>query len=159
MESSYFAFEKQKVIQALRYHFISRKEIKVMIVLVNVFAIVSAALFFFKKIHALPFLLSSVLWFALMISFWFLLPSAVYKRSQTFKERFKVKLDDRHFTLETSVGDKSWEWNQFSSWMESPLFFHLYFNSRSFFIFPKDAFEGDGEHEARRIIASHIRKS
>lgn len=159
MVSDYFTFEKNKVIQALRYHFISRKEIKVMIVLVNVFALVSAALYFFKKIHPLPFLMSSVLWFILMISFWYLLPSAVYKRSQTFKERFRVRLDDRQFTLETGNGSKSWEWNQFSGWMESPLFFHLYFNSRSFFIIPKEAFDGDDEHAARKLIAGHVRKN
>lgn len=159
MVSSYFTFEKQKVIQALRYHFISRKEIKIMIILVNVFAIVSASLFFLKKIHALPFLMSSVLWFALMISFWFILPSAVYRRSQTFREKFRVKLDDLYFTLETDKGNKSWAWKQFTSWMESPLYFHLYFSSRSFFIFPKDAFEDGEEHEARRIISGHIRKA
>ena len=33
----------------MRYHFISRKEIKLMMVLVNVFAILSAALFSFIR--------------------------------------------------------------------------------------------------------------
>jgi hypothetical protein len=42
--------------------------------------------------------------------------------------------------------------------MESPYFFHLYFNPRSFFIIPKDAFEQDNEHEARKIFASMIKK-
>jgi hypothetical protein len=55
MTSNTFEYHKQKVIQALRYHFISRKEIKVMMVLVNVFAILSAGLFFFKKISPLAF--------------------------------------------------------------------------------------------------------
>lgn len=158
MVSAFFTFEKGKVIQALRYHFISRKEIKIMIVLVNVFALVSAALYFFKKIQPLPFLLSSVMWFILMITFWYLLPSSVYKRSQTFKERFRVRLDEHRFTLETENGSKSWEWPQFSGWMESPLYFHLYFNSRTFFIFPKEAFEGEEEHAIRKLIASHIPK-
>jgi len=158
MVSSYFGFEKKKVIQALRYHFISRKEIKLMIILINVFAIVSAALFFFKKIMPLPFLVSSVLWFAIMIAFWFALPAAIYKRSRTFRDRFRVMMDDSSFTLETDQGSKSWEWNKFSNWMESPLFFHLYFDSRSFFLIPKEAFQGDAEQQARKLIAQHIRK-
>lgn len=159
MISNYFEFDKRKVIQALRYHFISRKEIKVMIVLVNVFAILSAALFYFKKIHPLAFLVSSALWFILMIAFWYALPYSVYKRSQTFRDRFRVKLDERNFTLETERGTKSWGWTSFKNWMESPFFFHLYFDSRSFFIVPKEAFEGDDEHGARKIIAANIRKA
>ncbi|MES2847870.1 MAG: YcxB family protein, partial [Bacteroidota bacterium] len=70
MTSQYFTYEKQKVVQALRYHFISRREIKFMIILVNVFAIVSAALFFTKKISPLAFLISSLLWIAMMMAFW-----------------------------------------------------------------------------------------
>ena len=81
MTSQFFTYNKQKVIQALRYHFISRREIKVMIILVNVFAILSAGLFYFKKISPFAFLISSVLWFSLMIIFWFLLPYMVYKRA------------------------------------------------------------------------------
>ena len=37
MTSQFFIYNKGKVIQALRYHFITRKEIKIMIILVNVF--------------------------------------------------------------------------------------------------------------------------
>src|SRR6187402_3497553 len=80
MTSEFFTYNKGKVIQALRYHFITRKEIKLMMILVNVFAIVSAALFFFKKISPLAFLVSSVLWFGLMIAFWYLLPITIYKK-------------------------------------------------------------------------------
>ena len=43
MTSQFFDYDKGKVIQALRYHFITRREIKVMMILVNVFAILSAA--------------------------------------------------------------------------------------------------------------------
>ena len=63
MVSQFFTYNKNKVIQALRYHFITRREIKIMLILVNVFAIVSAALFYLKLIQPLAFLLSSVLWF------------------------------------------------------------------------------------------------
>ena len=158
MTSAFFTYNKPKVIQALRYHFISRKEIKVMMVLVNVFAIVSAALFFFKKISPFAFLISSTLWFVMMILFWFLLPTIIYKRAQTFKDRFRVILDDQEFTLENDRGSRGWEWNKFSTWMESPHFFHLYFNPRSFFIIPKEAFEGDEEHIARKILNTKIKK-
>ena len=158
MTSAFFSYNKPKVIQALRYHFISRKEIKVMMVLVNIFAILSAALFFFKKISPFAFLISSVLWFLMMIVFWFLLPTIIYKRAKTFQDRFRAILGDEQFTIENDRGSRSWEWKDFSTWMESPHFFHLYFNPRSFFIIPKEAFEGDEEHAVRKILKAKIKK-
>lgn len=158
MTTAFFTYNKAKVIQALRYHFISRREIKIMMVLVNVFALLSAALFFFKKISPFAFLISSFLWFMMMILFWFLLPYMVYRRSSTFKDEFRMHIDDSGLGIENDRGQQTWAWSEFSSWMESPHFFHMYFNSRSFFIFPKDAFEGDDEHAARKIIAARVGK-
>ncbi len=158
MTSSYFTYNKPKVLQALRYHFITRKEIKLMMILVNVFAIVAASLYFFKKISAYAFLGSSFLWFILMISFWFVLPNIIYRKAATFKDRFKVSFEDQHMFIENERGSRSWPWSAFSSVIESPHFFHLYFDSRSFFIVPKDAFEGDSLYEARDMLKSKIKK-
>ena len=129
-----------------------------MMILVNVFAILSALLFYFHKITALAFLVSSFLWFVMMILFWFLLPNMIYKRSATFRDRFRISLTEQGLGIENDRGSQSWSWKTFSGWMETPFFFHLYFNSRSFFIFPKEAFPGDEEHAARKIIAAHITK-
>ena len=139
MTSSTFEYEKQKTIQALRYHFITRKEIKVMMILVNVFAIFSAALFFFKKISPVAFLLSSFLWVMMMILFWFLLPRIIYKKSPSFKQTFKLSFTEVSLTLETGNASKSFNWKEFSTWIESPHFIHLYFTSKSFFLIPKES--------------------
>ena len=158
MTSSYFTYNKPKVLQALRYHFITRKEIKIMMILVNVFAIFAAGLYFFKKVSAYAFLGSSMLWFILMISFWFILPNIIYRKAATFKDRFKVSFEEQHMFLENERGSRSWPWTAFSSVIESPHFFHLYFDSRSFFIIPKDAFEGDSFYEARQMLKDKIKK-
>ncbi|MBK7884446.1 MAG: YcxB family protein [Chitinophagaceae bacterium] len=158
MTSQLFSYNKAKVIQALRYHFITRKEIKVMMILVNIFAISSAALFFFKKISPYAFLISSILWFVLMVIFWFVLPNLIYKKAATFKDSFIVTLSDAEFNLQNNRGEKSWLWKEFSTFIESPHFFHLYFNSRSFFIIPKEAFSGDDVHEARKTFTAKITK-
>lgn len=157
MTSSFFTYSKPKVLQALRYHFISRKEIKTMIILVNLFAILSAGFYFFKKVSPLAFLISSTLWFVLMISFWYILPGIIYRRSATFKDRFKVSLEDQHLFLENERGSKSWPWTAFTTMIESPYFFHLYFNSTSFFIIPKDAFETDKLHDVRKFLKEKIK--
>ena len=158
MTSDFFTYDKNKVIQALRYHFITRKEIRIMMILVNIFAIASAALFYFKQILPLAFLISSVLWFVLMLLFWFILPHMIYRKADTFKDRFQAILSDNNFRIENERGGRNWEWNTFSTWVESPYFFHLYFNPRAFFIVPKDAFPGDDVHEARNILKAKIKK-
>ncbi len=156
MTSSFFTYNKAKVLQALRYHFITRREIKVLIIAVNVFAIIAAAFYFLKKISAYAFVGSSFLWFALMISFWFILPNIIYRKAATFKDRFKVSLEQQHLFLENEKGSRSWPWKAFSSMIESPYFFHLYFDSRSFFIIPKEAFDKEEIPKARQFLKEKI---
>src|SRR6185503_2891503 len=137
MTSSVFYYNKPKVIQALRYHFISRREIRLMLILVNVFAIASISLYLFKKITPVAFLMGSFLWIVLMISFWFILPGLVYRRAVTFKHEFSMSFEEDGFTLSHERGSKSWPWTALKNYLESPHFFHLYFDSRSFFLVPK----------------------
>ena len=158
MISKIFSYNKSKVIQALRYHFITRREIKIMIILVNVFTVVSVILFFLKRISPNAFLISSFLWFSIMISFWFILPYSIYRNASTFKDSFTVNMEDSHLFLENKLGSKSWTWKQFSTYMESPYFFHLYLNSRSFFLIPKDAFLNNQLHDVRVMLKAKILK-
>ncbi len=146
-------YEKPKVIQALRYHFITRPEIKTMIIVVNVFAIITLILYSFKKITPLASLTGSVLWIVLMISFWFILPAMVYARNTTFKNDFTMKFNDEGFTLAHVNGSKSWPWKALATYKESPHFFHLYFDSRSFFLIPKNGItEPEGVFNLRKML-------
>jgi len=155
----YFEYQKQQVIQALRYHFISRPEIKLMIILVNVFALFSAILFYMKKVTATAFLTSSFLWFVLMISFWFVMPMLVYRRAATFKDHFSMDFTDDGFSLGNERGSRSWSWAALSRFIESPHFFHLYFDSRSFFLVPKSGCKtSDDVFELRKLLKEKINK-
>lgn len=158
MTSSYFSYSKPKVLQALRFHFFSRNEIKIMIVVVNIFAISAAVLYFTGKVSPLAFLLSSTLWFALMLAFWFILPMIIYKKAATFKDHFKVSFEEQHMFLENERGSRSWPWKNFSNFVESTNFFHLYFNSQSFFLIPKTAFEKEDLYEVRKLLKEKIKK-
>ncbi len=147
------------VLQALRYHFISRREIKLLMILVNVFALLAAVLYALKLISPLPFLMSSVLWISMMVAFWIWLPAMIYRKSKTFKDEFTISIEEHHFFIETANGQKSWAWREFSSYFETPGFFHLYFDSKSFFLIPKDAFpEQEQLDRARTIFREHIKK-
>jgi hypothetical protein len=155
----HFEYNKQQVLQALRYHFISRPEIKFMIILVNAFAILSFVLYLFKYISPFAFMVGALLWIILMISFWFFMPAMVYRRAATFKDRFSMSFDNQSFTLAHERGSKSWSWSSLSSYMESPHFFHLYFDTRSFFLVPKSGCKNADEvYELRQLIKSHVKK-
>ena len=155
----YFDYNKSMVLQALRYHFISRREIRFMIILVNVFAILSFVLYMLKYISPFAFFVGALLWIILMISFWFLMPSVIYKRTATFKDKFSMQFEENQFTLSHERGSRSWPWNSLSSYMESPNFFHLYFDTRSFFLVPKSGCKDDDEvYELRQLIKSKVKK-
>lgn len=158
MTSSYFSYSKPKVLQALRFHFFSRNEIKVMIIIVNIFAISAAVLYFSGKVSPLAFLLSSTLWFALMLAFWIVLPLIIYKKAATFKDHFRVSFEPQHMFLENERGSRSWPWKDFSSFVESAHFLHLYFNSRSFFLIPKSAFPKQDLYEIRKFLKEKIHR-
>jgi hypothetical protein len=153
-----FTYEKGKVIQALRYHFLSKREIRLMIILVNVFALASAFLFYFRKILPFAFLVGSFLWFSLMIAFWFILPSLVYRRASTFKDHFTMNFERDFFSVGNERGSRSWQWSELSNFVETPHFFHLYFDSRSFFLVPKSAFANTDEvYELRHIMKEKVK--
>lgn len=155
----HFGYEKKQVIQALRYHFLNRPEIKILLIFVNVFAITSAVLFYFSIIQALSFLVFSTLWFLLLLIIWRILPLSIYRRSATFRDHFALHFRDNELVLETERGVKGWPWKSFSHFIETPYFFHLYFDARSFFLVPKDSFEDlAGMQEARRIFREKINR-
>jgi len=155
----YFGYEKNQVIQALRYHFISRPEIRIMLILVNVFALASITLYALGKITPMAFFVGSFLWIVLMISFWFILPFMVYRRAVTFKHEFSMDFREDGFTLAHERGSKSWAWSSLKNFVESPHFFHLYFDSRSFLLVPKNGCKDSDEILAlRNLIKGKVKK-
>ena len=152
-----FSYEKKKVIQALRYHFVQRPEIRILIILVNVFAIFSAVLFYTKKIRPEPFLLGSFIWLMLMATFWYILPNSIYKKAATFQDSFIIDFNDSDVRLENERGFVTWPWQKFSRFFESPHFFHLYFDAKSFFLVPKEGMSEEFKHEVRGVLNDRIK--
>ncbi len=153
-----FGYNKRQVLDGLRGHFFGRPEIRFLFIAINVFAIISAILFYFKRIQALPFLVFSVLWFLLWLSIRRLLPLSIYKRSATFQDTFILSMEDQGIYLETKKGSQRWAWSNFSAFKETAYFFHLYFDARSFFLIPKDSFKDITEIQAaRQLLKGHIK--
>lgn len=155
----HFEYEKKQVLQALRYHFVSRPEIRIMIITVNVFAIGSILLYAFHKITPLAFLVGSLLWLVLMVSFWFILPITVYRRAETFQHEFSMSFSEDQFSLIHERGQRSWPWSALAKFIESPHFFHLYFDSRSFLLVPKSGCKDQDEvYELRHLLQDRVKK-
>ncbi|HMH23311.1 MAG TPA: YcxB family protein [Puia sp.] len=147
-----FGYNKKQVLDGLRGHFFGRLEIRILSIVINVFAILSAILFYFKEIQPISFLIFSLLWFFLWISVRRLLPLSIYKKSATFKDTFIMSLNDQGILLETQRGSQHWPWENFSAFKETAYFFHVYFNPRSFFMIPKDSFRDITEIQAARQL-------
>ncbi len=146
------SYIKNEVLQALRYHFIKQSEIKSLMIIVNVYAIVTAILLFMKKIRPEPFLLGSLLWFVLMIFFWYILPNLFYKKTTLFKEKWEFSFNQEEAKLISSLGEASWGWKTVTHYFESPYFFHFYFGPKSFFIIPKSTISIEDQHQIRGIL-------
>ena len=118
---------KKEVLHALRYHFIKQPEIKILILVVNIYAIATAALLFMKKIRPELFLLGSLLWIVLMLFFWYLLPLLFYKKTPFFKQDWEFNFDAFGAELNNSNGTAQWSWNEVTRYFESPVFFSFLF--------------------------------
>ena len=150
------SYTKNKTIQGLRYHFFSKKEIKALLIIVNVFAIIAAILFYSNKIRPEPLLLFSCIWMIMMISVWFILPYSIYRQSTTFKESFTLFINESGLRLDNERGYVNWAWNTFSKYFESPNFIHLYFDEKSFFLIPKDNIDNEILENLRELLKRKI---
>ncbi len=150
------SYTKNKTIQGLRYHFFSKKEIKALLIIVNVFAIIAAILFYSNKIRPEPLLLFSCIWMIMMISVWFILPYSIYKQSTTFNESFILFINESGLRLDNERGYVNWAWNTFSKYFESPNFIHLYFDEKSFFLIPKDNIDNEILENLRELLKRKI---
>jgi hypothetical protein len=150
--SYHITYHKKAVLQALRYHFIKQAEIKSLMIIINLYAIVTAVLLFMKKIRPEPFLLGSVLWILLMLFFWYLLPNLFYKKTELLKQPWNFDFNASGAKLTGALGEASWEWNSVTHYFESPDFFHFYFSPKSFFLIPKDEISVEDQHNIRGIL-------
>jgi len=151
-----FSYNKNKTIQGLRYHFFSKKEIKVMLIVVNVFAIIAAILYYNQKIRPEPVMLGSCIWVCMMVSIWFVLPYTIYRKSSTFKESYNIFINESGIRLDNESGYVVWPWDGFSKYFESPHFIHLYFDEKSFFLVPKENITEEMLHDFRELLKARI---
>lgn len=151
-------YNKKKVLQALRYHFISRPEIKILSIFIILFSLLSGFFLFQQKIKPEIFLLSSLIWVTFFIIIFYLLPHTIYNKSKDiFTHNYTVHFLANGMRLSSTKGSTEWSWNRFSNFYETPHFFHLYFSKRSFFLIPKENMNEIEQYDIRILLSKHIR--
>jgi hypothetical protein len=146
------SYQKAQVLEALRYHFIKQPEIKTLMIVVNVYAILTGILLFLKKIRPELFLLGSVLWIVLLILFWYLMPNIFYKKTALFTYNWDFSFDNQKASLQSMQGEAAWSWEEVSHYFESPHFFHIYFGPKTFFLIPNDNMTLEIKQTLRAIL-------
>ena len=70
-----------------------------------------------------------------------------------------MSFEEDGFTLGHEKGSRSWNWDALTTFMETPHFFHLYFDSRTFFLIPKSGCRDKDEiYELRHLLMNKIKK-
>ena len=72
-----------------------------------------------------------------------------------FKQDWVFNFDSNSASLESESGRATWAWSEVTRFFESPLFFHVYFAPKSFFILPKAPFS----YEDQQLIRGYFKKS
>jgi len=146
------SYQKAQVLEALRYHFIKQPEIKTLMIVVNVYAILTGIFLFLKKIRPELFLLGSVLWILLLLLFWYLMPTIFYKKTALFTYTWSFNFDNQKASLHSKQGEAGWNWEEVTHYFESPHFFHIYFGPKTFFIIPTNNMTLEIQQSLRAIL-------
>jgi hypothetical protein len=67
-----------------------------------------------------------------------------------------MDFEENGFSLGNERGGRQWSWKTVSHYLETPHFFHLYFNATSFFLIPKKAFNHQQLTQMRDMLRKKI---
>jgi hypothetical protein len=60
------------------------------------------------------------------------------------------------FELNHEGKGNAWTWESLQRWKETPFFFHLYFDPRSFWLVPKDALSDEDRVQLRQWLNEFV---
>lgn len=154
-----FHYDKTEVINALRFHFMSRGEIKVFQVALMILIVSAFIGYWMDLINLQVVVWLFLLFIVLILIFWFILPHSVYKKARTFREpEIHLDCDEQSLSIGTQSGNHSIPWNRFERIVETKDFFYLYQNNKTFFLVPAKVFKDESERkEFSDLLRRHFR--
>ena len=149
-----FSYKKDEVLNALRYHFLHRGEVKVFQITLLIFLLATIAGFFFHVVTRNA--LAGITGMTLLIAwaFWYLLPVSTYNKAATFQDNIRLQLNEEGMTIITNQGgDRAVSWQRFSEVVETAKFIFLYRDKKSFFLIPLSAFQSpDAKADFQQLL-------
>lgn len=148
MAEVHFKYDKAEVINALRIHFLSRKETKILKILCGVLFLF-ALWGYWTSIVSYGLLLGVFVVIVLLsIIFWYVLPASIYRKARTFHEpSIRLEYNGDGMAIGTQAGARHLSWQSFHRVLETSEFFYLYRNSNSFFLIPTKAFSDENDRK------------
>lgn len=152
-----FSYNREDVLNALRYHFLQRGEIKVFRNALVILLLATLAGYFFSLVTTNTLIGISAMVVLLLWVFWYLLPVSTYNKAATFKDQIRLHFSEEGMAISTRASEhqRQISWNNFTQVVETKKFFFLYRDKKSFFLIPTSAFETE---DARRKFGHLIRE-
>ncbi|SHM61068.1 YcxB-like protein [Chitinophaga sp. CF418] len=154
-----FSYNKEEVLNALRYHFMQRGEIKVFRNTLFILLAFTMAGYAFKIVTTGALIGIAAMVLLIIAVFWFLLPVSIYNKAATFKDNIHLKYSEEGITISTrnSEHQRLLSWSTFTKVVEAKNFFFLYRGKKNFFLVPTSAFKSeDAQKEFSRLANNNI---
>lgn len=144
-----FQYNKADVIDALRFHFMNRPEMKLFRIVLMILIAFAFIGYWMALINLQVVVWLFLLFIILILVFWYILPYSVYKKARTFSEpAIHLHWNEQNLSIGTHQGESNMPWTRFHKIVETKDFFFLYRDNKSFFLIPVDAFENEAEKNA-----------
>lgn len=137
-----FSYKKNEVLNALRYHFLHRGEVRVFQITLLIFVLFTITGYLLHVVNRNA--LAGVTGMTMLIvwAFWYVLPVSTYNKAATFQDSIRLRVNEDGLTISTSDGgDRSVGWQRFSQVVETSKFIYLYRDKKSFFLIPLSALD------------------
>jgi fatty acid desaturase len=155
-----FSYNKEDVLNALRYHFMQQGETKVFRNTLFILLAVAVAGYAYSIVTVGAMLGIAAMILLITLVFWYLLPVSIYNKAATFKDDIHLRYSEEGIVISTRTSESQRElsWSNFTKVIEAKNFFFLYRGKKNFFLVPTSAFETEAEQkEFGRLAKNNIR--
>jgi hypothetical protein len=151
-----FSYNKDEVLNALRYHFLQRGEIKVFRNTLFILLAFTLAGFAYRIVTVGALVGIASMSVLIVLVFWYMLPVSIYNKAATFKDDIHMNYSEDGIVISTrnSDVDKQLSWAAFTAVVRAKNFFFLYRGKKNFFLVPTSAFKSEMEQREFEKLAN-----
>lgn len=151
-----FSYNKDEVLNALRYHFLQRGEIKVFRNTLFILLAFTLAGYAYRIVTVGALVGIASMSVVIVLVFWYMLPVSIYNKAATFKDDIHMNYSEDGIVISTrnSDVDKRLSWTGFTAVVRAKNFFFLYRGKKNFFLVPTSAFKSEAAQKEFEKLAN-----